>query len=139
MIRIAQTDEQILACFSAMQQLRPHLQEAEFLPFVRLMMDEGYRLACFEQDGQVLGVAGFKISHNFYLTKRCYVEDLVTIESARGQGVGEKLFDWLSEHAKAQQCRAIHLDSGVQRHGAHKFYLNRDMKIVCHHFVKELA
>jgi hypothetical protein len=33
----------------------------------------------------------------------------------------------------------FHLDSGVQRHRAHKFYLNRNLDIVCYHFAERLA
>ncbi len=139
MIQIAQTDDDIKACFSTMQQLRTHLQEAEFLAVVRLQMSEGYQMVYLHENGVVLGVAGFKISHNLHLGKRLYVDDLITTEAARGQGVGEKLFDWLEQLAKSEQCRALHLDSGVQRFRAHKFYLNRDMQIVCHHFIKEFG
>jgi GNAT superfamily N-acetyltransferase len=139
MIQIAQTDAEINACFPTIHQLRPHLDADTFLSVVRLQMGEGFQMAYLTENGQVLGVAGFRISHNLHLGKRLYVDDLVTHEAARGQGVGEKMFDWLAALALEQQCKALHLDSGVQRFGAHKFYLNRGMKIVCHHFLKELG
>lgn len=139
MIQIAQTDAEIQGCFATMHQLRPHLVENEFLGIVRLQMSEGYRLAYFMDAGVVLGVAGFRISHYLHMGKRLYVDDLITSEAARSQGVGGKLLDWLEQLAKAEQCKVIHLDSGVQRFRAHKFYLNRDMKITCHHFLKELG
>ncbi len=139
MIQIAQTDDEIQACFATMQQLRPHLQQDTFVSVVRLQMSEGYQMVYLHEHGALLGVAGFRISHNLHLGKRLYVDDLITAEAARGQGVGEKLFDWLEQLAKSAQCKALHLDSGVQRFRAHKFYLNQDMKIVCHHFLKELA
>jgi hypothetical protein len=32
----------------------------------------------------------------------------------------------------------LHLDSGVQRFAAHRFYLARRMDITCHHFALKL-
>lgn len=48
------------------------------------------------------------------------------------------LFEWLVKEAKAQHCQELHLDSGVQRFDAHRFYLKNQMMIRSHHFVMEL-
>ena len=68
-----------------------------------------------------------------------YVDDLVADESSRSQGHGGALFDWLVRHAKESACSQLHLDSGVQRFSAHRFYLAKRMQIVCHHFSLELS
>ena len=52
----------------------------------------------------------------------------------RSAGYGGQLFDWLVERARAEGCRTLELDSGVQRFDAHRFYLVRRMSIVSHHF-----
>ncbi|HYE75022.1 MAG TPA: GNAT family N-acetyltransferase, partial [Blastocatellia bacterium] len=51
---------------------------------------------------------------------------------------GDALFNWLKEYAKTAQCEALELDSGVQRFGAHRFYLRNRMSIVAHHFSLKL-
>jgi len=36
--------------------------------------------------------------------------------------------------ARAEGCAQFQLDSGVQRFGAHRFYLMKRMDITAHHF-----
>jgi hypothetical protein len=46
---------------------------------------------------------------------------------------------WLREKARAEGCAALNLDSGVQRHRAHRFYFDQGMHIACHHFLEHLS
>jgi len=134
-ISIAKTDAEILSCFPVMKQLRTHLAEAEFLERVRRQIaDFGYALAFLEEDGAVRAVAGLRITECLCDGKYLYVDDLVTDEGARSRGFGDRLFDWIVEHARANSCNEVGLDSGVQRFAAHRFYFRRRMKISSHHF-----
>jgi GNAT superfamily N-acetyltransferase len=63
-----------------------------------------------------------------------YVDDLVSKEGERSKGYGGQLFDWLVEYARSEGCDQFHLDSGVQRFAAHRFYLTKRMSIEAHHF-----
>ena len=139
MVELAHTNEEIAACFGAMKQLRTDLAEHEFVGQVRKLMEQGYQLAFLRQAAQVVCVAGFKIANNLALGKHLYVEDLSTREEARSSGYGAEMMTWLRDFARREGCAAIHLDSGVQRHRAHKFYLNRNMNIVSHHFLERLV
>jgi hypothetical protein len=48
-IEIAASDEQILATYDVMSQLRPHISASEYVPTVRMQQAEsGYQLAAFE-------------------------------------------------------------------------------------------
>jgi len=138
MIKVATSDQEIQSCFSVMLQLRPGLSEDSFVATIRELMDEGYILAYLSDDGAVKAVAGFKEQKNLFLGKHLYVEDLVTDETSRSGGYGNQMMQWLSKRGRRNGCAAIDLDSGVQRHGAHKFYLNQNMKIICYHFLAEL-
>jgi GNAT superfamily N-acetyltransferase len=53
-------------------------------------------------------------------------------------GYGTKLFDWLVDYARAENCQQLTLDSGVQRFAAHRFYLRQRMEITSHHFTLKL-
>lgn len=139
MIHLAQSDTEISACFPVLRQLRPHLTENTFVPLARELMDEGYQFAYLKQDDNVVCVAGFKIAKNLYLGKHLYIEDLSTDEQVRSQGFGTRMMAGLMDLAKRHGCQAVHLDSGVHRHAAHKFYLNQDMKITSYHFVLETS
>jgi GNAT superfamily N-acetyltransferase len=137
-IRIVQTDTDILACFPVMAQLRTHLHEEAFLTRIRRQEQEGYRLALLEDDGVVRAVSGFRFGESLAWGRYLYIDDLVTDERGRSHGYGQHLFDWLLDFARARGCEQVHLDSGVQRFGAHRFYLRNRMDIVAHHFALSL-
>ena len=139
MPEIAKTDQEILACFAVMSQLRTHLQQEKFLATVRAMMAEGFRLAYIKESGSVVAVAGFRIYSNLFMGKHLYVDDLITDEQARSKGHGQALLIWLKQYAKENDCAVLHLDSGVQRHRAHKFYLNQGFDIASYHFSQKLT
>ncbi|MGE0680934.1 MAG: GNAT family N-acetyltransferase [Candidatus Binatia bacterium] len=137
-ICLAQTDQDIRSCFLVMIQLRPHLQEAEFLERIRRQEQAGYRVVLLEDDGAVRAVSGFRLGESLAWGKYLYIDDLVTDEAGRSHGYGQHLFDWLLDFARAQRCEQVHLDSGVQRFGAHRFYLRNRMDISSHHFTLSL-
>src|SRR5439155_8672553 len=130
---------EIQRCFPVMVQLRTHLKADEFVPRVRQQQrDGGYQLAFVEENHEVKSLAGYRISENLAWGKFLYVDDLVTASAARSQGYGQQLLGWLVERARAEGCDEFHLDSGVQRFGAHRFYLAQRMDITSHHFALKL-
>ena len=133
-IELAESDEEINNCFAVMVQLRPHLTAEDFLRRVKLQQEEGFRLAFIAVDGEVKSVAGYRLQNMLAHGKFLYVDDLVTDENARSKGYGDALFDWLVQQAKVENCESLQLDSGVQRFGAHRFYLRKRMEIRSHHF-----
>ncbi len=133
-VKLVQTDADKLACFPVLRELRLHLEEAEFLPQLRRQEAQGYQLAFVEDAGQVVAVAGFWINEMFAYGKYMYVCDLVTSGSARSAGHGKVLVDFLKAFARDAGCAQLHLDSGVQRFAAHKFYLREGFIISSHHF-----
>lgn len=130
----AATPEDIARCFPVMRELRPHFELATFVPQVQGQQRDGYRLAFVEADGVIEACAGFRVSENLAWGRFLYVDDLVTAESARSRGHGALLMNWLIEQARAASCEQLHLDSGVQRFAAHRFYLRERMEITSHHF-----
>ena len=137
-IFLAEAEQEIRACYPVMAELRPHVAPDEFLRRVkRQTAHAGYQLACLT-DGEVQAVAGFRISECLAWGKFLYVDDLVARKQERSKGYGGALFDWLVGYAKVEQCEQFHLDSGVQRFAAHRFYLRRRMIIECHHFALKL-
>lgn len=137
-IAIAEREDEIAACWPVVAELRPHISEEEFVARVRRQGEHGFRLARLEVDGRVVSVAGFRLSENLAWGRHLYVDDLVTAAAARSQGYGEALFNWLVEEARRHDCDALHLDSGVQRFAAHRFYLAMRMDITSHHFAIKL-
>ena len=133
-IFLATTPEEIERCFPVMSQLRPHLEPGRFVETVQRQQAGGYQLAALEAEGRVVAVGGFRLGENLAWGRFCYVDDLVTDAAERSNGYGALLFDWLVKRAEEAGCAQFHLDSGVQRFDAHRFYLGRRMCITSHHF-----
>lgn len=133
-ISLAQTDNEILRCFPVTTELRPLLVEGEFIARVRRQQKQGYQLAFLEDAGAIKSVAGFRIGEFLCWGRTLYVDDLVTTKDGRSKGYGQKMFDWLLAYAREQGCDQFHLDSGVEKFAAHRFYLRNRMDLSCHHF-----
>jgi GNAT superfamily N-acetyltransferase len=133
-IQEATTDEEIASTFSVMRQLRLHLAEDEYLETIKRMQRRGYRLAAVTECGETRCVAGFRIIEFLAYGKFLYVDDLVTAEDTRSGGHGKRMLDWLTSLAREEGCTQLQLDSGVQRHDAHRFYFREGMKISSYHF-----
>lgn len=135
----AETESVIILCFPIMSQLRPHLIDSEFVARIKRQQQEGYQLAYLEADSQIRALAGYRYSENLAWGRFCYVDDLVTDSASRSRGYGRTLFAWLIAQAREAGCEQFHLDSGVQRFDAHRFYLTQRMAIASHHFSMHLS
>ncbi len=135
----AKDDEQIRSCYKIMHQLRPHLtSEHTFVSQVQRQIQEGYRLVYIEDGGQVKALAGFRFLEFLAWGKVLYIDDLVSDVASRKNGYGGKVLQWVISEARKAKCDQVHLDSGPQRHDAHRLYLNHGFKIIGHHFALEL-
>lgn len=125
----------------AMRELRPAFSDMD--EFVRqvdeLQRPEGYRLAVSLEDAEAVAAAGFRRSHSLSWGDHLYVDDLVTLPAHRGRGHARALLDWLHDEARRLGCAQLHLDSGTQRHDAHRLYLRSGMDITAFHFARPTA
>lgn len=134
-IQLAKEREQIRSCYPVMHQLRPHLaSEQAFVDQVLRQLQEGYHLAYIQDNGKVRALAGFRFLEFLAWGKVLYIDDLVSDVATRRSGYGGKILKWVIHEAKQANCDQVHLDSGPQRHDAHRLYLNHDFKIIGHHF-----
>ena len=132
--------------FAAMQVLRPHLASVdEFVARVNgAQRPEGYRLVgsfasgADDEGGGAVAVTGFRRLHTLAWGDLLYIDDLVTLESHRGQGHAHRLLDWVFTEARRLGCIQVHLDSAPHRHTAHRLYLNEGFHISTFHFSREV-
>lgn len=128
--------------FPAMRELRTHVALAD--EFVRrvdeVQRPHGYRLiGVFVPDADAaVAVAGFWTSDCLSVGAYLYVDDFVTQEAYRNRGHAGTLIDWLADEARRNGCAVLRLDSATHRHGAHRFYLGHDMRIVSFHFLRDV-
>jgi len=136
MVKIIESNsqEEFQAACKVMGELRVHLTADELADCITRQMATGYHLIVAMNDQCVLGTAGFWMGFKIAWGKHIYVDDLVTTGNRRSAGVGTELLDWIKEYALANSCTQLHLDSGVQRFSAHKFYLRNGFRIASHHF-----
>lgn len=138
-IRQIRKVEDLRRCYRVMAQLRPHLDEPSFCEQVqRQFVGQDYHVTALERNGEILSVAGYRFVESLVRGRYLYVDDLVTDETCRGEGLGGLLFDWIVEEAERTGCSGVHLDSGIQRFAAHRFYLGKRMRVTSRHFGLEL-
>ncbi len=136
----ATSDKAILETRDVMRQLRPSISVDAYLPTIRRMMrTDGYRLAALYEDQHVRAVAGYRFMEMLHCGRILYVDDLNTDEAFRSRGCGRVLIAWLKNQARVSGCEQIHLDSGVQREAAHRFYFRERLTIRGYHFSAHLA
>jgi GNAT superfamily N-acetyltransferase len=141
-IEIAQTDAQIQQCIPALLSLRPHLTAEQAFEQIRYQQAHERFVLAFvcESDGPAPAVIGYRTMHFLYSGKTLYIDDLSTLESARGKGYASALLDYVIEQAKQEGYKCVSLDSGQNpaRYDAHRLYLNKRFHIASHHFKMDL-
>ena len=121
-------------------ELRGQYNAMDFRDQIKLQQSRGYEIAIAEMDGEVVGAAGFVIGHKLAWGKHMYIDDLVVSKQHQSGGIGGQLIAWLRKYAQERGCGQLHLDSGVQRFAAHRFYLRNGFDIASHHFsVRDLG
>lgn len=126
------------AAFCVLREGRAIMESpAEFVAWVNeKQRPDGYRIvgAFLPEKRDAVAAAGFRVHCMLSRGLMLYVDDLVTIPEYRASGYAGQVFDWLVAEARRLGCERLHLDSGHQRHDAHRFYLNHGMEITAHHF-----
>lgn len=136
----ARTEREIRACYPVFSELRPHLSEADFIGQVgRQMESHGYEIVCVMEADRVIAAAGYRVAEFLAWGKILYVDDLVTAAAERRRGCGGVLLDWLLKEAEKRGCAQFHLDSGSQRHDAHRLYMSRKLRINGYHFSVDIG
>jgi GNAT superfamily N-acetyltransferase len=134
-IEEARTRDEIMACWPVINELRPHVSEAEVVAKVQLQMTEQtYRLMYIREGSTVVAFLGFRILNFLWSGKTLYIDDLCTLSTAHRRGNAGTLLDWAIAHAKTEKCDAVSLDSGYTRNNAHRLYLNKGFDLASHHF-----
>jgi GNAT superfamily N-acetyltransferase len=76
-----------------------------------------------EKDGQLLGLVHFLYHRStIQIEPTCYLRDLFTSESARGQGVGRALIEAVYERARAAGCPRVYWQTHESNLTAMKLY-----------------
>lgn len=119
------------------RQLRPKLPD-DYTKKMRSVFAGGARMCVAAIGDTVVGVAVYRVYENTFDGIHLYVDDLITDEGLRSNGIGKALMEHIQVVARDTACVSVTLDSGTQRQQAHKFYFREGMVVTAFHFEKEL-
>ena len=133
-VYLLQSNSELGKVAEVLLQLRPQYDLLGLKAQIEKQQAAGYQLAYVKQGEEILCVAGFIVGEKLAWGKHIYIDDLVTNDAYRSTGAGSVLISWFKQYAKNIGCQQLHLDSGVQRFSAHRFYLRERFDIGSHHF-----
>jgi|SRR5471032_100909 len=127
------------ASFSVMRELRPNLGDcAAYVTQITLQRGQGYHLLAAWSDGEIVGLAGYRLQDNFLYGRFLYVDDLVVKSSRHRNGFGEMLLQAVRQQAISRQCQHFVLDTGLHMELAQRFYFRHGLLAKGMHFVEPL-
>ena len=137
-LRQAETDAEVAACFPVMAQLRPHLASAgELVARVARQRETGYCILAAWCDGKPIALTGYRVQVN--LIYGIYVDDLVTKADRRRSGLGASLLDALAIEAGRLGCERLVLDTALDNVLAHRFYYRQGLLACALRFRRPVA
>ncbi|KFN01284.1 GNAT family N-acetyltransferase [Bacillus clarus] len=138
-IREIITEEQLYEVLPVLQQLRTALSKEKASSLFRKMKEENYKLfSLYDEEDEVVSLAGVAVCTNFYNEKHVFVYDLVTAEAHRSKGYGKVLLSYIEKWGIEKGCESIVLTSAFPRVNAHRFYEREGYDKVSYSFCKEL-
>jgi GNAT superfamily N-acetyltransferase len=106
------------------EKFEPVLSDNYLTAFKKIVADTNQELTVVEMDGEL--VSTFQLSFIQYLTHqgglRVQVEAVRTNFNHRGQGIGTKVFEYITNRAKEKGCAFVQLTTDKKRPEAIKFY-----------------
>ena len=133
-VYLLQSDSELDKIGEAILQLRPQYDLQSLKIQIEKQQKSGYKIAYVKQNEEIICVAGFVIGEKLAWGKHIYIDDLVTRDAYRSTGAGTFLINWFKQYAIENGCQQLHLDSGIQKFPAHRFYLRERFNIASHHF-----
>ncbi len=86
-------------------------------------------LLAVDNNGEIVGIATLSIIMGPIVHKVAYLEDFVTDQKVRGQGIGTQLWDAMLDWARNKSCTELCFTSGHGREAAQTFYLHKGAEI----------
>jgi GNAT superfamily N-acetyltransferase len=138
LVDLEPNDSRWESALPVLQELRPHLTLQLLEQVLQEGGSQGLRFTALFKQGRCVAIAGWRVIANTSAIRKLYVDDLSTAASERSSGHGAALLSALMDRGRELGCHQIDLDSGVQRHAAHRFYLRERMDISSYHFSRRL-
>jgi GNAT superfamily N-acetyltransferase len=110
-------------CYPIIKELRPHLSFEDYISIYKQShTSDGYEIVAIEEMEQILAVMGYRFISDFVRGKHVYVDDLVSTEKVRSQGLGAELLKFAESVAEETGCKSLRLCTGIENERGMKFY-----------------
>ena len=120
---IITSTQDLKRCYPVMKELRTHLSFEDFISiYKKSHKNDGYEIAAIEDQGSILAVMGYRFLHDFVRGKHLYIDDLVSTERVRSQGLGKYLLSFAEKIAKENDCKSLRLCTGIENGRGVIFY-----------------
>ncbi|WP_413289165.1 GNAT family N-acetyltransferase [Bdellovibrio sp. HCB337] len=134
-----QNREDLEKCFPLMKELRPHLSEQDYLEIYRhAHAMDGYEIVALEYDGKLAALMGYRLIYDFVRGKHLYIDDLVSTDKMRSQGLGAELLKHAESIAQSLGCKTLRLCTGVENERGKKFYEKNKWTFRAYAFTKKI-
>jgi len=97
--------------FPLVVQLRPHLDQDEFVRRVRRQSHNGYELIGAFRDSRLIGLLGIRPVQTLMRGAHLHIDDIVVEEAEQNSGCGRALMDYAEQDAKARGMSLVFLDA----------------------------
>lgn len=121
-----------------LQQLNPAITEVYLNELLDDMITHGYRMVGVWNEDECLGVSGIWVTTKLYSGKYLEMDNVVVATSARSQGIGQLLTDFITDLAREEGCKTMMLDAWLDNHKAHAFYERQGFVKRGYHFLKSM-
>ena len=133
-IKNIRTAIEIEQCREVVFLLRPHLNENNWVSMIsEMMQNEKYNIAGIMDNDKFVAFAGYRIMTSLHSGNIIYIDDLCTLESYRGKGLGSRLLSHVKAIAVAAEMDAVVLDTDFNNNTAQKLYLKNGFRLAAVH------
>lgn len=134
------SDQELKECFPILQELRPHLTFEAFIEIYKQAHESTqYEIVVVKKNNIILALMGYRILSDFVRGRHLYIDDLVTTEGARSQGLGAKLLSY-AENIIAPQlnCNSLRLCTGINNERGALFYEKNNWEKTAFAYTKKI-
>lgn len=126
------------AIVSLTKQLNPNIENKVLKERqLEMFVFQNYRCFGIFENEKLIGVSSGWISVKLYSGKQLEVDNVIIDSSVQSKGYGTIFLDLIEEWSDKEGCETIELNAYSQNNRAHKFYFNRNYKVLGFHFQKK--
>lgn len=102
------------------------------------MVTQNYECAALHDGDKLIGIAGMWFCTRHYSGRSVELDHVIIDDAYRKKGLGKQFMKCIYDYVAQTGYQSIELNTYVQNHPSHKFYMNEGFEILGYHFLKKL-